>query len=208
MLIKDGMTVLFIGDSITDCGRREDPNEMGNGYAMRIVSNFTARYPRLNVKFINRGIGGDTVRMLADRWNEDCLAIKPDIISILIGINDTWRRYEGVMEHTTTESFKSTYHDILTQVKEKTNAQLVILEPFLLHYPEDRAKFREDLDPKIQAVRELAREFGAIYIPLDGMFAAAATQKPNEEWADDGVHPTQAGHALIADAWLDTIQKF
>ena len=204
MLIKDGMTVLFQGDSITDCGRNNDQFGMGTGYAMRVASNFTSRFPQLNVKFINRGISGNRVCDLVARWEEDCIALKPDIVSILIGVNDVWRRYDD-NDPTTIENFKSSYREILTQVKNKTNAKIVICEPFVLPVPQDRIAWREDLDPKIQAIRELAREFGAIYIPLDGMFAAVSTQQDCGNWADDGVHPTQAGHALIADAWLSAV---
>jgi len=206
MLIKDGMTVLFQGDSITDCGRKEDAAEMGNGYAARVASDFTAKYPHLNVKFINRGISGNRACDLAARWNEDCIALEPDIVSILIGINDVWRRYDS-NDPTSVEAFKSEYHGILSQVKAQTNAKIIICEPFVLPVPEDRTAWREDLDPKIQAARELAREFGAIYIPLDGIFAAASTRQASEIWADDGVHPTQAGHALIANAWLSAAEK-
>jgi len=204
MLIKDGMTVLFQGDSITDCGRTDDTFGMGNGYAMRVASNFTARFPQLNVKFINRGISGNRACDLKNRWSEDCIALKPDIVSILIGINDVWRRYDS-NDPTTVEAFKSDYRDILTRTKNETDAQIIICEPFVLPCPSDRIAWREDLDPKIQAIRELAREFGAIYIPLDGIFASASTLQPSEIWADDGVHPTQTGHALIADAWLDRV---
>jgi len=206
MLIKDGMTVLFQGDSITDCGRREDEFAMGVGYAMRIASDFTARFPHLKVNFINRGIGGNRVCDLKNRWNEDCISLKPDIVSILIGINDVWRRYDN-NDPTAVEDFKSDYRDILTQIKDKTNAKIIICEPFVLPYPDDRIKWREDLDPKIQAIRELACEFSAIYIPLDGMFAAASAMQPSKNWANDGVHPTPAGHALIADAWLKVVSE-
>jgi len=205
MLIKDGMTVLFQGDSITDCGRREDLTGLGNGYVLQVVSNFTAKYPHLNVKFINRGNAGSRADDLAARWNEDCVALKPDIVSILIGINDVWRRYDS-NDPTSVETFKSEYHKVLSKTKAETNAKIIIFEPFVLPCPDDRIAWREDLDPKIQVVRELAREFGAIYIPLDGIFAAASTQRDCVEWADDGVHPTQAGHALIANAWLDTVE--
>jgi len=206
MLIKDGMTVLFQGDSITDCGRNDDSFGMGLGYVMRVASDFTVKFPHLNVKFINRGIGGNRVCDLVARWDEDCIALKPDIVSILIGINDVWRRYDN-NDSTTVENFKAQYHDILTRTKRETNAQIIICEPFVLPCPDDRIKWREDLDPKIQAVRELAREFGAIYIPLDGIFAAASTRQASEVWANDGVHPTPAGNALIADAWLKAVSE-
>ena len=206
-MIKNNMTVLFQGDSITDCGRLEDEyTEMGNGYANQIASDFTARYPHLNVKFINRGISGNRVCDLADRWTQDCIDLKPDVLSILIGINDVWRRFDS-NDPTSVEDYERVYRDILLRVKNETKAKLVLCEPFVLPVPQDRVDWRVDLDPKIQAVRKLAKEFNAIYIPLDGIFAAASTLKSCDTWAGDGVHPSQVGHALIANAWLDAVCK-
>ncbi|SHF49039.1 Lysophospholipase L1 [Caldanaerobius fijiensis DSM 17918] len=205
MLLKDGELVLFQGDSITDAGRnRNDINDLGLGYPMFIASWFSALYPDKNVRFINRGISGDRVRNLKARWQEDCLDLKPDWISILIGINDCWRRYDS-NDPTSVEAFESDYRYILDQVKEKLNAKIILCEPFVLPTPEDRVQWREDLDPKIHVVRKLAREYGAIFIPLDGIMAQACARKEPAFWAADGVHPTPAGHALIAQAWLKAV---
>jgi lysophospholipase L1-like esterase len=131
--------------------------------------------------------------------------LKPDVVSILIGINDCWRRYDS-NDPMSTEEYKKNYHYILSEIKEKLNAQIILCEPFVLPVTEEQKKFwREDLDPKIQAVRELAREFNAIFIPFDGMFAAAAVKQAPEYWAADGVHPTQAGHALMSQKWLEAV---
>lgn len=205
MLLKDGELVLFQGDSITDAGRnRNDINDLGFGYPMFIASWFSALYPDKNVRFINRGISGDRVRNLKARWQEDCLDLKPDWISILIGINDCWRRYDS-NDPTSVEAFESDYRYILDQVKERLNAKIILCEPFVLPTPEDRVQWREDLDPKIHVVRKLAREYGAIFIPLDGIMAQACARKEPAFWAADGVHPTPAGHALIAQAWLKAV---
>lgn len=204
MLIKDNTTVLFQGDSITDCGRNRETNDLGSGYPNFVASMFAALYPDMNVKFINRGVSGDRVRDLQNRWNEDCIALKPDYISILVGVNDTWRKYDA-NDPTSAEAFKKTYHDILTQIKEKTKAEIIIMEPYVLNSLPDRKQWREDLDPKIQVVRELAREFKAHYIPLDGIFAQACCGKEPSFWSEDGVHPNQTGHALIAKNWLMTV---
>lgn len=205
MLLKDGELVLFQGDSITDAGRnRNDINDLGLGYPMFIASWFSALYPDKNVRFINRGISGDRVRNLKARWQEDCLDLKPDWVSILIGINDCWRRYDS-NDPTSVEAFESDYRYILDQVKEKLNAKIILCEPFVLPTPEDRVQWREDLDPKIHVVRKLAREYGAIFIPLDGIMAQACARKEPAFWAADGVHPTPAGHALIAQAWLKAV---
>jgi len=207
VVIENDALVLFQGDSITDAGwDRENPNEdLGTGYANMAASWFSALYPERNVRFLNRGISGNRVKDLRARWEEDCLELKPDWVSIMIGINDCWRRFDS-NDPTPVRDYEADYRDILTQVAEKLGARLIMLEPFLLPVPKDREAWREDLDPKIDAARRLAREFGAVYVPLDGLFAAAAVRREPAFWAPDGVHPTPAGHALIAQAWLRAVE--
>ena len=201
-LIEDGAVVLFQGDSITDAGRNwDDQSSMGQGYAMMVGAWFSALYPERKVRFINKGISDNRVKDLQARWEKDCLDLQPNWVSILIGINDVWRRYDS-NDATTAESYEEGYRDILEQTKSRLGARLIILEPFVLPVPEDRRTWREDLDPKIAAVRKLAVEYGAVYVPLDGIFAQACTQREAAFWAGDGVHPTQEGHALIAQSWL------
>lgn len=206
MLIEDNAVVLFQGDSVTDVGRnRDNEADLGGGYPMMVASWFSAMYPEKNVKFINKGASGDRVRNLKERWTKDCIDLKPTWVSILIGINDCWRRYDS-NDPTSVEKFESDYRYILQQVKAQLNAKLIICEPFVLPVPEDRAAWREDLDPKIHAVRRLAREFDAVFIPLDGIFAQAAAKREPSFWLPDGVHPSPAGHALIARAWLQAVK--
>ncbi|WP_314586276.1 SGNH/GDSL hydrolase family protein [Paenibacillus terrigena] len=205
-LIQPGEVVLFQGDSVTDCGRDyRNPKDLGNGYANMVAGMFSALYPNQRVQFYNRGISGNRVVDLQSRWEEDCIDLKPNWVSILIGINDVWRRYDS-NDPTSVERFKDGYRDLLRQTKERLGAKLIICEPFVLPVPEDRRTWREDLDPKIQAVRDLAAEFEAIYIPLDGIFAQHSTQTPPAYWAEDGVHPSVAGNGLIARAWLQAVQ--
>ena len=204
-VIGDNELVLFQGDSITDCGRnREDGTNLGFGYANLIASQFGFKYPEKNVRFLNRGISGNRVVDLAARWEEDCLQLSPTWVSIYIGINDTWRRYDS-NNPTSAEAYYEGYRNLIIQTKERLDASLILIEPFVLPVPEDRKAWREDLDPKIDAVRTLAREFKTLYVPLDGLFAARSTQIDPAYWAQDGVHPTPAGHALIADAWLSAV---
>jgi len=201
-LLKPDMTILFQGDSITDRGRdRNDPHGLGSGYAFMVASQLAARFSQLNLSFYNRGISGDRMIDLLNRWDKDCIELKPGLVSILVGINDTWRRFDS-NDPTPVEHFEKRYREILTRTREELNPLFVIGEPFVLPVPEDRKAWREDLDPRIHVVRELAREFDAIYIPYDGIFAAASSYAPPEYWAADGVHPTMAGHALMANAWL------
>lgn len=205
MIILDNDIVLFQGDSVTDTGRNyEDKNNLGSGYAMMSSVFFAATFPEKNVKFINRGVNGNRSKDLENRWKEDCLDLKPTVVTILIGINDCWRRYDE-KDATSIEKFKATYHKLLTQTKEHNNPKIILMEPFLLPVQEMQSEWREDLDPKINAVRELAREFGAELIPLDGVFNKASTHKPLTFWTIDGVHPTEAGHALITREWLKVV---
>lgn len=197
--------ILFQGDSITDAGRAwDDPDSLGWGYPMLASAWFQALYPESEVKFLNRGISGNRACDLQARWQQDCIDLEPSIVSILIGINDTWRRYDS-NSPTSAEQFEAAYSDILAKTCERTDARIVLMEPFVLPHPEDRKLWREDLDPKIHVVRDLAREFGATFIPLDGLFAQASARREPSYWADDGVHPTLAGHALIAQTWLEMV---
>jgi acyl-CoA thioesterase-1 len=202
--IEQGDVVLFQGDSITDAGRNRDKSDdLGKGYALMAAAQFSAIYPEKQATFINRGIGGNRVVDLQKRWQQDCMDLKPNLISIYIGINDTWRRYDR-NDPTSTEQFADGYHQLLTETA-KSGAKLVLIEPFVLPVPVDRKAWREDLDPKITVVRELAIEFGARLVCLDGLFAQASTRADAAFWAPDGVHPSPAGHALIAKAWLQAV---
>lgn len=205
ILIEDNAVLLFQGDSVTDCGRsQEDDNYLGAGYANMIAASISAIYSEKNITIINKGISGNRVKDLQGRWKEDCLELKPTWVSILIGINDCWRRYDS-NDPTSVEDYEDGYRDLLTQIKSKTKANIILMDPFVLPVTEDRNKWREDLNPKIDAVRRLAREFKAIYLPLDGIFAQAATKIEPAFWTADGVHPTQSGHALIATEWMKVV---
>ncbi|MEK4473941.1 SGNH/GDSL hydrolase family protein [Paenibacillus sp. FSL R7-0048] len=205
MIFQQNDVILFQGDSITDWGRNhEDASSLGVGYAMMVAARLGHLYPEKNLTFFNRGIGGNRIVDLQGRWDKDCLDLKPTWVSIYIGINDTWRRFDSG-EETTPEQFEASYRDLIERTRKSLDAKLVLIEPFVLPVPEDRRTWRQDLDPKIHIVRELAREYGAPLVPLDGLFAAASVKAEPAYWAYDGVHPTPAGHALIADAWLKTM---
>jgi acyl-CoA thioesterase I len=170
-----------------------------------VSASLAARFSEHNLRLINRGISGDRTRDLLDRWDTDCLDLKPTILSILIGINNVWRRYDS-NDPTDTETFRTEYRELLRRARDGGVQQIVILEPFLLPVPEDRRSWRADLDPKITVCRDLASEFKAHYVPLDGLFNAQATRIPPEYWAPDGVHPSVAGHGLIAQSWLSLVE--
>jgi acyl-CoA thioesterase-1 len=205
-IIENHAVVLFQGDSLTDGGRnREQPDELGRGYALMAAAQFSAKYPGSGVRFVNRGKGGDKVADLQRRWREDCLELRPTWVSILIGINDTWRRYTE-NNPTSADAYESGYRELLEQAQGGMGAKLVLIEPFLFpNYP-DHDRWREDLNPKIDIVRRLAREYGAALVPADGLFAQACAKAEAAYWSYDGVHLHPAGHALLANAWLRAIE--
>lgn len=199
------MKILFQGDSITDAGRnREDCHDLGPGYPKFAAELIKERFPDVDFEFVNLGISGNRVECLVQRWEEDCIKVQPDIVSILIGVNDTWHRAEK-MNWMDNGYFEGCYRNILTRIKEKTNAKIIMLEPFLLSVP-DKDYFRVDLDPKIQIVRKLAREYADVFIPTDGLFVAASVDEKPTYWAADGVHPTQEGAKFIAKYYADAIE--
>ena len=203
MILKPDDRILFTGDSITDSNRRADPHHpLGStGYVLFTGAALTAHFASPKLQIFNRGIGGNRIGDLLGRFDADLLALKPTVVSILIGINDTWRAFDS-NDPTTTESFEENYRIILTRITKELKARVVLMEPFVLHVPKDRHQWRSDLNPRIDAVRRLALEFNTDLIPLDGIFAQAATQAPAEFWAADGVHPTIPGHQLITQHWL------
>ena len=206
MLLKNGDLVLFQGDSVTDTGRdRSDSVSLGYGYPMMTAAWSAAVHPGLMVDFINKGVSGDRTCDLKARWEEDCIKLRPTVVSILIGINDCWRRYDQD-DPTPVEEFESNYRFLLNRLRETGAINIILVEPFVLPVPADRRRWREDLDSKIAVVRDLAREFQTLLLPLDGIINSMSTRRPPEFWAPDGVHPSPAGHALIAKEWLKTME--
>lgn len=206
LLLPDNATVLFHGDSITDAGRNQENEGLGTGYAMMESAWFSAVHPKRNVRFINRGVEGYRVRDLRDCWSKDCLELKPEVVSILIGINDIFRKgLFGLRQSTAIESFENDYREILESTRNTLNSRIILLEPFLLHVTKATIKLRKNLDPIREVVSDLSREFKTLYIPLDKIFAESTQTKEPSFWAQDGVHPTLAGHALIAHHWLKTV---
>ena len=203
MILQPNDRILFTGDSITDSNRRIDQyHPLGTtGYVLFTAAKIMSHMASPEMEIYNRGIGGDRVKDLLRRFDDDLLALKPTVVSIMIGINDTWRAFDS-NEPTTADDYEADYRTILTRIRDELGARVVLMEPFVLHVSPDRAKWRADLNPRIDVVRKLALEFKTDLIPLDGLFAQAATQAPPEFWAADGVHATIPGHQLITDAWL------
>lgn len=214
--IRPGSTVMFTGDSITDCQRLDSEDGLGFGYPLRIAGEWGFRHPDRPVTWLNTGIGGHKVRDLEARWQTDVLDARPDVVSILVGVCDTgWHTLDPQGYVIPAEEFAAGYDRLLAPLAE-AGTQLILIEPFLLPIngvieagagaaligEKERQEWRTDLDPKIQAVRKLARTYGAQLLAADGMFAELAATAGPEYWSADGVHPTPAGHAALAAAWL------
>lgn len=203
MKLKNKETIFFNGDSITDAGRdRQDKYSLA-GYSKIIAKTLKVIKPKASIKCYNRGVSGDTTKMLLERLEGELANIKPTIFSMLIGINDVWRRYDS-NRPTSVEQFEENYSKILEIVSQYTN-RIILLEPFLLTTDYEKNKFREDLDPKMAVVRKYAIKYKTDYIPLDGIFVELSTQYLPEIYSLDGVHPTPAGEQVIATEWLKRV---
>ncbi|MEN8202729.1 MAG: SGNH/GDSL hydrolase family protein [Bacteroidota bacterium] len=207
-----GDVVLFQGDSITDAGRnkeRELPNEassFGAGYANIIASWLLEEMAGQNLTIYNRGISGNKVFQLADRWDKDCLDLKPDVLSILIGVNDYWHtrnaNYDG-----TPEIFENDYRKLLTRTKEVLpEVKLVICQPFILtHTSAVNETWVEPFSAYQRIAARMADEFDAVWVPFQEAFDKALEVAPATYWAGDGVHPSMAGAQLMAESWLKAL---
>ena len=205
-LVRDGQVVVFIGDSITDCGRRDVAPPLGSGYVKFIAELIAIRYPFLSVTIINKGIGGNTVADLRERWHDDVLVLKPDWLSVLIGINDVHRTLRDEPTAVPPDRYEQLYRECLMLTKERTNAQLVLMEPFYISTDTETNSWRTQvlraLDDYRKVVKQLANEFGAIFVPLHDLFQEQLRYRPADMFCPEPVHPNPFGHLLIAHAWL------
>lgn len=194
--------LLFQGDSITDAGReRDDFHNLGNGYPKYAAEYIREKYPDIDFEFIDLGINGNQTKDLVERLQEDFIDIQPDIVSILIGINDVWH-HAADKNWIPNEIFEERYRIILKSIKEKTNAKIMMMEPFLIPV-EDKLFFREDLAPKIEIIRKLAREYADAYLPTDGLLQSAIIGDEPTTYAADGVHPTAKGADYIGKLYAE-----
>ena len=203
--IKNNMTILFQGDSITDCDRnRDELYDLGYGYPKYAAQYLCEKYPDFKLTFINKGISGDRSKDLVARWQEECIDLKPDFVSILIGINDTWRKYDS-NEETTAEEYEKNFRCILNETKNKLGVPMMILSPFVLEVTPDRNDWREDLNPKIAIAKKLAKEFDCIFIPLDDILHEESKKIDMKLLSEDGVHPAEEGKKVIAKAYCNAL---
>lgn len=209
-------TILFQGDSITDAGRKSDSLGIGRGYPNLVGAHLGASYP-YSYKFINRGLSGDRIVDLYARIKADVINLKPDYLSILIGINDVSHDYyhrNGV----SADKFEMVYGMVIEELfRELPDLKLMLIEPFVLpgsmtisnpEYPARWEYFRTETDLRRAAVRRLADKYSLPFVPLQDRFSAANMNTTfMDYWVADGVHPTPAGHELIKQAWLEGFES-
>ena len=200
------MKIVFQGDSITDAGRdKRNYHDMGNGYPKYAAASIREAFPDTEIELINLGISGNRTDQLFDRLYPDAIAFEPDVISILIGINDIWHRHGSGRIETTDEQIAVNYRTILTRLKNQTKAKIVMLSPYLLD-SEDKEDWRVELDSILPIIRSLADEFADAYVPLDELFAEALKNQPEPKfYSADGVHPNTNGAEFIGKHYFETI---
>ncbi len=205
--------LLFQGDSITDAGREKkkelpnNPRSFGHGYAFLTASTLLHALPKKQLTIYNRGISGNKVFQLADRWEKDCLDLQPNMLSILIGVNDYWHKRNGKYDGTI-EIYENDYRNLLQRtVKNLPGIKLIICQPFyVLNTSAVDETWAEPMQ-KYQAVaQKLATEFDARWVPFQEVFDEAVKHAPATYWTPDGVHPSMPGAQLMAEAWLRVVE--
>lgn len=210
--LPDGSVILFQGDSITDTRRSREtadtPNiqsTLGNGYAWLAASQILVDQPESGLKIYNRGISGNKVPDLDARWQVDCIDLKPNLLSILIGVNDIWHRKNGKYDGTL-EVYESGYRALLNRTKEALpNTTLVICEPFVLKCGAIDDSWFPEFDGYRAVARKLSEEFKTIFVPFQTAFDRAIAYAEPKHWAGDGVHPSATGAALMAHEWRKAV---
>jgi lysophospholipase L1-like esterase len=208
-LVHADEVILFQGDSITDAGRSREqaaaPNNqaaMGSGYVWLAAAELLVDRPDASLKIFNRGISGNKVFQLRDRWQADCLDLKPTLLSILIGVNDFWHTLDGKYDGTL-QVYERDFSALLERTRTALpKVKLVVCEPFVLRCGNVNDRWFPQFDGYRAAAQRVAETFRATYIPFQEMFDEAIKYAPPEHWAKDGVHPTPSGAALMAHAWL------
>lgn len=211
MLFKANETILLIGDSVTDAGRARPIGEgrvegWGNGYPMMVGSSLGAMYPELKLRVLNMGTSGNTVRDLAARWQEDVLNLKPDWVSICIGINDVWRQFDCPLRHdlhVLPEEYERTYRSLLEKTLPHVKGML-LLSPYFME-PNLKDPMRVRMDEYTAIVKALAKEYGTLFVDMQAEFDSLFTHTHPMSIAWDRIHPNNVGHMLMAKAYLKAI---
>ncbi|MEV6905873.1 GDSL-type esterase/lipase family protein [Amycolatopsis sp. NPDC051071] len=189
--------LLFAGDSITDSSRdRDDPASLGKGYVREIADRL-----RGGPEVINKGLNGNRIYDLEARWTTDVLALRPTVLTVKIGINDTWRTFDRGLP-SPAGKFRAAYTRLLASARQNLPAELYVITPFLLPVEPEQDEWVADLAPRIEAAIDVATEFGARLVRADLFMPRAAAEHGAAALAPDGVHPSPLGHRLLAEAWL------
>lgn len=209
-VFKNGQKVVFIGDSITDCGRMYENHPYGNGYVKIAIDLITAKYPERNITFINKGIGGNKVTDLYNRWYDDVIIHNPDWLSIKIGINDLHSYLNNENNGVSSALFEEVYIKILDEAKKKTKARLIMIGPFYMSLSNDKSpKFRtkvlETLPKYINIVHKLAKKYNAILVETHSVFQKQLKYRIPDFFCVEPVHPHQNGHTVIAIELLKSL---
>lgn len=209
----DEQVVLFQGDSITDAGRdRNDQaanqhHSLGHGYVALAAAHLLGEYPAASYRCYNRGISGNKVFQLADRWDEDSLDLQPDVLSILIGVNDFWHAMDGGYDGTV-EVYERDYRNLLDRTKAALpDVTLILGEPFAVEGGSAIDERWAEFDAYRAAAKRIADDYADAWIPYQSVFDEALRKAPAEYWCPDGVHPSMPGNHLMAQAWLDAFRS-
>lgn len=210
--VKSGDVILFQGDSITDAGRNRTVKEynnqgaLGGGYAFLAAADLLFKHPEKNLQIYNRGISGNKVYQLAESWDADALSLKPDLLSILVGVNDYWHTLSFGYK-ATVETYRKDYRTLLQKTKEQLpDVKLVIGEPYAILGTAVNQTWFPAFSEYQNTARELAHEFNASFVPYQKVYDRALKHAPGAYWSPDGVHPSMAGASLMAHAWLATVK--
>ena len=206
MLFTAQQRIVFIGDSITDCGRTAGAAPYGSGYVSMVRNLLVAQYPELHLTILNRGISGNTVRDLAARWEKDAIAEQPDWLSIMIGINDCWRRFADGREKEAVllPEYEATLRRLLDRTRAATSSRLILMQPYMIE-PNMEQPMRHEMDNYTAIVSALAAEYGALLVPTQTAWDAALVHTAPGDWSEDKIHPTAPGHAVMALAFLRAV---
>ncbi len=209
--------IVFQGDSITDCERnREDITSMGEGYAHMLKGELGCEYPG-EYEFINKGIGGNRIVDLYARIKMDIINLKPDYMSLLIGVNDVWHELGGKHNGVSAEKYEMIYDMLIKEILEALpNIKIMILEPFVLEgrataateaVPERWDYFRSEVSLRAEAARRIAEKYGLHFVELQDKLDEACKKMPASYWLRDGVHPTAMGHWIIKNEWMKAFKE-
>ena len=200
------MKIVFFGDSITD-GNRDysDSRSLGDGYVFILHEKLKNLYEDISFEFLNRGVTGNRVADLEERVVRDVADESPDVVVLMIGVNDVWRSGVAGKEFSL-ESFAASYENVLKAIR-ACGAKLIVVEPFLFNVP-DKKRFRREFDRMLSCIRSLAKEYADAFVPLDEMFAGVSQSVGIAAYSADGVHPTHRAARLIADNVIKKIRFF